>query len=128
METITVTPISLEGATVTVKDLTYNGQKQFPTVTVKLGETTLTQNTDFYVDATMQANAGSYTLTVNGNGNYSGEIKDVEWKIEPMKIDSVMASSVISKVYDGTAEINMSANEWATGNSLSESSWFCADG
>ena len=112
--TITVTPISLEGATVTVKDLTYNGQKQFPTVTVKLGETTLTQNTDFYVDATMQANAGSYTLTVNGNGNYSGEIKDVEWKIEPMKIDSVMASSVISKVYDGTAEINMSANEWAT--------------
>ena len=112
--TITVTPISLEGATVTVKDLTYNGQKQFPTVTVKLGETTLTQNTDFYVDATMQTNAGSYTLTVNGNGNYSGEIKDVEWKIEPMKIDSVMASSVISKVYDGTAEINMSANEWAT--------------
>ena len=112
--TITVTPISLEGATVTVKDLTYNGQEQFPTVTVKLGETTLTQNTDFYVDATMQTNADSYTLTVNGNGNYSGKIENVEWKIEPMKIDSVMASSVISKVYDGTAEINMSANEWAT--------------
>ena len=31
-----------------------------------------------------------------------------------MKIDSVMVSSAISKVYDGTAEINMSANEWAT--------------
>ena len=112
--TITVTPISLEGATVTVKDLTYNGQEQFPTVTVKLGETTLTKNTDFYVDAMMQANAGSYTLTVNGNGNYSGKIENVEWKIEPMKIDSVMVSSDISKVYDGTAEINMSANEWAT--------------
>lgn len=112
--TITVTPISLEGATVTVKDLTYNGQEQFPTVTVKLGETTLTKNTDFYVDATMQTNADSYTLTVNGNGNYSGKIENVEWKIEPMKIDSVMVSSDISKVYDGTAEINMSANEWAT--------------
>ena len=112
--TITVTPISLEGATVTVKDLTYNGQEQFPTVTVKLGETTLTKNTDFYVDATMQTNADSYTLTVNGNGNYSGKIENVEWKIEPMKIDSVMVSSGISKVYDGTAEINMSANEWAT--------------
>ena len=62
----------------------------------------------------MQANAGSYTLTVNGNGNYSGKIENVEWKIEPMKIDSVMVSSAISKVYDGTAEINMSANEWAT--------------
>ena len=113
--TITVTPISLEGAEVTVENPTYNGQKQFPAVTVKLNEnTTLTNGTDFYVDATMQANAGSYTLTVNGNGNYSGKIENVEWKIEPMKIDSVMVSSDISKVYDGTAEINMSANEWAT--------------
>ena len=113
--TITVTPVSLEGAEVTVENPTYNGQKQFPAVTVKLDEnTTLTKGTDFYVDATMQANAGGYTLTVNGNGNYSGKIENVEWKIEPMKIDSVMVSSAISKVYDGTAEINMSANEWAT--------------
>ena len=113
--TITVTPVSLEGAEVTVENPTYNGQKQFPAVTVKLDEnTTLTKGTDFYVDATMQANAGSYTLTVNGNGNYSGKIENVEWKIEPMKIDSVMVSSAISKVYDGTAKINMSANEWAT--------------
>ena len=111
--TITVTPISLEGATVTVKDLTYNGQEQFPTVTVKLGETTLTKNTDFYVDATMQANAGSYTLTVNGNGNYSGKIEDVKWKIKPMKIDSVMVSSDISKTYDGTATVTKTADEWA---------------
>ena len=113
--TVKVTPISLKGATVTVKDLTYNGQKQFPTVTVKLGETTLTKNTDFDVNATMQTNAGSYKLTISGNGNYSGEIKDVEWKIEPMKIDSVMVSTaaVISKVYDGTAKINMTAEEWA---------------
>ena len=87
--TITVTPVSLEGAEVTVENPTYNGQKQFPAVTVKLDEnTTLTKGTDFYVDATMQANAGSYTLTVNGNGNYSGKIENVEWKIEPMKIDS----------------------------------------
>lgn len=111
--TITVTPISLEGATVTVKDLTYNGQEQFPTVTVKLGETTLTKNTDFYVDATMQANAGSYKLTIKGGGNYSGEIKDVKWKIEPMKIDSVMVSSDISKTYDGTATVTKTAEEWA---------------
>ena len=62
----------------------------------------------------MQTNADSYTLTVNGNGNYSGKIENVEWKIEPMKIDSVMVSSDISKVYDGTAEISMSANEWVT--------------
>ena len=112
--TITVTPVSLEGAEVTVENPTYNGQKQFPAVTVKLDEnTTLTKGTDFYVDATMQANAGSYTLTVNGNGNYSGKIENVEWKIEPMKIDSVMVSSDISKTYDGTATVTKTAEEWA---------------
>ena len=112
--TITVTPISLEGAEVTVENPTYNGQKQFPAVTVKLNEnTTLTKGTDFYVDATMQTNAGSYMLTVNGNGNYSGKIENVEWKIEPMKIDSVMVSSDISKTYDGTATVTKTAEEWA---------------
>lgn len=112
--TITVTPISLEGATVTVSNLTYNGNPQEPTVTVKLGDETLSRDNDYTVQVTKQTDAGSYKLTIKGGGNYSGEIKDVEWKIKPMKIDSVMVSSDISKVYDGTAEINMSANEWAT--------------
>lgn len=112
--TITVTPISLEGATVTVSNLTYNGNPQEPTVTVKLGDETLSRDNDYTVQVTKQTDAGSYKLTIKGGGNYSGEIEDVEWKIEPMKIDHVMVSSDISKVYDGTAEINMSANEWAT--------------
>ena len=112
--TITVTPISLVGATVTVSNLTYNGNPQEPTVTVKLGDETLSRDNDYTVQVTKQTDAGRYKLTIKGGGNYSGEIKDVEWKIEPMKIDSVMVSSDISKVYDGTAEINMSENEWAT--------------
>lgn len=112
--TITVTPISLVGATVTVSNLTYNGNPQEPTVTVKLGDKTLSRDNDYTMKVTKQTDAGSYKLTIKGGGNYSGEIKDVEWKIEPMKIDSVKVSSDISKVYDGTAEINMSANEWAT--------------
>ena len=112
--TITVTPVSLAGAEVTVSNLTYNGNPQKPTVTVKLGDETLSRDNDYTVQVTKQTDAGSYKLTIKGGGNYSGEIKDVEWKIEPMKIDSVMVSSDISKVYDGTAEINMSANEWAT--------------
>ena len=111
--TITVTPISLVGATVTVSNLTYNGNPQEPTVTVKLGDETLSRDNDYTVQVTKQTDAGSYKLTIKGGGNYSGEIKDVEWKIEPMKIDSVMISSGIFKVYDGTAEINMTAEEWA---------------
>ena len=111
--TITVTPISLEDATVTVSNLTYNGNPQEPTVTVKLGDETLSRDNDYTVQVTKQTDAGSYKLTIKGGGNYSGEIKDVEWKIEPMKIDSVMVSSDISKTYDGTATVTKTAEEWA---------------
>ena len=111
--TITVTPISLVGATVTVSNLTYNGNLQEPTVTVKFGDETLSRDNDYTVQVTKQTNAGSYKLTIKGGGNYSGEIKDVEWKIEPMKIDSVMVSSGISKTYDGTATVTKTAEEWA---------------
>ena len=111
--TITVTPISLEDATVTVSNLTYNGNPQEPTVTVKLGDETLSRDNDYTVQVTQQTDAGSYKLTIKGGGNYSGEIKDVEWKIEPMKIDSVMVSSDISKTYDGTATVTKTAEEWA---------------
>lgn len=111
--TITVTPISLEDATVTVSNLTYNGNPQEPTVTVKLGDETLSRDNDYTVQVTKQTDAGRYKLTIKGGGNYSGEIKDVEWKIEPMKIDSVMVSSGISKTYDGTATVTKTAEEWA---------------
>lgn len=111
--TITVTPISLVGATVTVSNLTYNGNPQEPMVTVKLGDETLSRDNDYTVQVTKQTDAGSYKLTIKGGGNYSGEIKDVEWKIEPMKIDSVMVSSDISKTYDGTATVTKTAEEWA---------------
>ena len=111
--TITVTPISLVGATVTVSNLTYNGNPQEPTVTVKLGDETLSRDNDYTVQVTKQTDAGSYKLTIKGGGNYSGEIKDVEWKIEPMKIDHVEVSSDISKTYDGTATVTKTAEEWA---------------
>lgn len=111
--TVTVTPVSLEGATVAVKDLTYNGEAQTPEVTVKLGEKTLVKGKDFSVFAEKQTNAGSYKLTISGQNNYTGEIKDVAWKIEPIKIDSFMVSSDISKDYDGTAAITKTPEEWA---------------
>ena len=108
--TITVTPISLEGATVTVKNPTYNGQEQSPAVTVKLGETTLTRGTDFYVTAQTQTDAGSYKLTISGNGNYSGKIENVEWKIDPLPI-SLLSVSSISKTYDGSADVTLTADK-----------------
>lgn len=67
---------SIAGATVTLspESFTYDGNSHTPTVTVKLGDKTLTENTDYTVtydgDTT---NAGEVTVTVTGTGNYSGE-------------------------------------------------------
>ena len=110
--TITVTPISLEDAEVTVQSPTYNGKLQEPKVTVKLGDKTLSRDNDYTMKVPKQTDAGSYKLTIKGGGNYSGTIEK-DWKIEPMKIDHVEVSSDISKTYDGTATVTKTAEEWA---------------
>ncbi|WP_455495267.1 YDG domain-containing protein [Gemmiger sp.] len=101
--TVTVTPVSIEGAAVNVQSLTYNGNAQNPTATVSLGETVLTENRDYTVTATPQTDVGSYTLTVTGKGNYTGEIENVNWKIEPMQLYRFCDIEPVTKVYDGTA-------------------------
>lgn len=83
--TITVTPISLEGAEVTVQNPTYNGDKQSPTLKVSLGGKTLRENTDYTVVITPHTDAGSYTLTINGMGNYTGTATS-NWKITPKTV------------------------------------------
>lgn len=59
---------------------------------------------DNYYDvvAEKQTNAGSYTLTVTGKGNYKGTIENVPWKINPAEL-TVSAPSEVKKAYDGTA-------------------------
>ena len=99
--TITVDPIDLSGATVQVRDLTYNGSQRSPYyVTVTLNGKTVSDN--YYdVVAEKQTNAGSYTLTVTGKGNYKGTIENVPWKIKPAEL-TVSAPSEVKKAYDGT--------------------------
>ena len=75
--TITVTPISLEGAEGTVQNPTYNGNEQNPEVTVTLDGKTLVKGNDFSVYAPKQTDAGNYTLTVSGKNNYTGKIENV---------------------------------------------------
>ena len=101
--TVTVTPVSIEGAAVNVQSLTYNGNAQNPTATVSLGETVLTENRDYTVTATPQTDVGSYMLTVTGKGNYTGKIENVNWKIEPMQLYRFCNIDPVTKTYDGTA-------------------------
>ena len=101
--TITVDPIDLSGATAEVNGFTYNGSAQRPrynTVTVKLGDNKVPYG--YYdVEATPQTDAGEYTLTITGTGNYTGKIENVLWKINPAAL-TVSAPSEVKKAYDGT--------------------------
>lgn len=101
--TITVTPISLECAEVTVQNPTYNGKEQRPEVTVKLGNKTLGKDTDYNMEVTKQTDAGSYQLTINGGGNYTGT-KTVEWKILPKTIANPTIEVGSGGIYDKTAK------------------------
>ena len=100
--TITVTPISLEGAEVTVQNPTYNGNEQGPEVTVKLGDKTLRKDNDYNMEVTKRTDAGSYQLTINGGGNYTGT-KTVEWKILPKTVENPTIE-VSSVTYNGQAQ------------------------
>ena len=110
--TVTVTPVSLEDAEVTVQNPTYNGKEQGPEVTVKLGGKTLRKDNDYNMEVTNQINAGSYQLTIKGGGNYTGT-KTVEWKIEPIKIDHAKFVKNITKTYSGEAEFTLPLAEKA---------------
>ena len=80
---------SIEDATVTLGDsLTYNGQEQtqnVSVVTVDGIEGALVKGTDFEITGNTGTDAGDYTLTIIGSGNFTGS-KDVPWSIDPKDI------------------------------------------
>ena len=100
--TVTVTPVSLAGAEVTVQNPTYNGKPQEPKVTVTLGDKTLWKDNDYNMEVTKWTDAGSYQLTINGGGNYTGT-KTVEWKILPKTVENPTIK-VSSATYNGQAQ------------------------
>lgn len=106
----TVKQIDLSNADVTVSTSTYTGTTQSPNVEVKMGNKTLDPSTDYTVTATPQTNAGNYTLTITGQGNYTGT-KTVEWKIKPIKIDHAKFVKNITKTYSGEAEFTLTLAE-----------------
>ena len=63
-------------------EFTYNGQEQKPTVTVKDGDATLTEGTDYELAFTDAINAGTVTVTATGKGNYTGT-KTATYTITP---------------------------------------------
>ena len=79
--------------------VTYNGQP------LKLGE-------DYTIkgSSNLARNAGTYTLTIVGIGNYTGE-KSVTWTLEPYELSvENYRHAQINKTYDGTDAVTDSTN------------------
>ena len=95
----------LSSTDITVGDiaaLTYNGKAQTPKVTVKDGETTLVENTDYTLSYSNNTNAGTATVTITAaeNSKYSGKITKT-FTINKAKL--TITAEAKSKVY-GTAD------------------------
>ena len=83
------------------KGFTYDGSEQKPTVTVTLGDKTLTEDTDYTVSFSGDTtNVGEVTVTIKGTGNYTGEAT-ASYTIEKAMVTPSI-SGTASKTYDGT--------------------------
>lgn len=71
-ETVKDAQVSINGADITLSQTTYtyNGMEHKPTVTVKVGNTLLMQNTDYVVSYKNNKNVGTATVTITGIGKY----------------------------------------------------------
>ena len=75
--TVSAAPLNGNMVTLSTESVTYSGAAQKPAVTVKQGETTLTEGTDYDVaySTTDFTNAGTVKITVTGKGNYEGTVE-----------------------------------------------------
>ena len=78
---------------------TYDGTAKTPNVTVKVGNKTLTNGTDYNVKYSNNIDAGSATVLITGIGNYQGSSGNKEFTIAKRNIEITAGSK--SKPYDG---------------------------
>lgn len=101
--TISKADISQAVVVLSADSFRYDGKAKKPGVTVTVGNTKLSANTDYSVSYNNYTKAGNATVTVKGKGNYTGVVKKtyrifVAQDIEKGEI--ILSES--SFVYDGT--------------------------
>ena len=82
-------------------EMEYNGQTQGPTFTVKNGASVLLTGRDFYVDDGTGVDAGTYKAVIHGQGNYTGQIKPVQWKITKATVTFEITGNSDVRQYNG---------------------------
>ncbi len=101
--TITVSPKSIKGATITLtsNSFEYNGAVQHPEVdSVVLDGETLVETSDYGYQCDMRSDVGTYDFTVFGNNNYTGKVT-VKWSITPKTVTPTI--NVAPCTYTGDA-------------------------
>ena len=110
-----ITAKSIENSTITLSDFTtkknnsttnncfmYNGSNQKPTVTVMDGTKQLLSGTDYILTNNGGVNAGDYTVTITGTGNYTGTKTSASYSIEKKPLAGAdITLSTTTLVYDG---------------------------
>lgn len=96
-----LTDIATAGATIAdITDLTYNGKEQHPTPVVTLNSNVLEAGSNYQVTyADGCTNVGTYTITVQGMGRYTGTLQK-SFKIVPYDINGCDIK-VENQIYTG---------------------------
>lgn len=110
--TVTVNPADIKDAQIVVSNedkLVFtpgadgNGTPLTANIVVNRGSKSLTADTDYTVTGNEATDAGTYTLTIIGKGNYTGT-ETARWKIQPDTLKVPTIPDII-KIYDGTTDL-----------------------
>jgi len=97
--------------TVTIPSMEWTGSALTPTITVKDGETTLTETTDYTVSLPVgRTNSGDYTVTLTGAGNYDGTTTET-FTITPKVLNDYGAINICQDQNGTTAFIDGSSED-----------------
>ncbi len=101
--TITEKEITLDMLSGINESYTYTGSAITPSVVMKYDEVVMVKDTDYTVAYTNNTDVGTATITITGNGNYSGEITKT-FAITTKALENTMLSGVESSyTYTGSA-------------------------
>ena len=100
-----VDSLSSSKTTISLSQLSYkyDGTLKKPGVTVKQGEITLKEGTDYSVSYSNNLNVGTASVTITGKGNYTG-IMSKSFTISAASLSGAEVSGIAGRTYNGAAQ------------------------